>query len=387
VRQVRERSTSMGTKAGRVSFLIVLALTVATWSGTGWGAEAAAAKSDQQPQGSKESGGQAQEGDGEADQEKPKSLEQQMEELRQELRKMRNEVEARKKLEVTEEEREKKAEDILTAAGREYTLIKKGAIGLEYSIDYSYFSGDVIKDAANVEQRSNHNITNQIYTEYGLKENLSVNATIPFCYKYNRAGTDSAQDATDLGDVSLGAQYQPYKAGGDLPTTILSAGVTLPSGSSPYKINPATSLATGSGFYALNAGASLSKTMDPLVAFANLSYTYNFEASGLNQNWSDGRNLTSVDPGSTVGLALGFGYALSYKASLNLSAQFAYTFSNVYHFNGAADYRNGSSMAGTFSIGTGWRITPARTITLKLGIGLTSSDPDFSLSVRVPFEL
>lgn len=321
------------------------------------------------------------------DEEAPKTVEQQMEELRQELRKMQNEMEARKKLEVTEEEKEKKAEDILSAAGREYTLIRKGILGIEYSLNYSYFSGDVIKDAAVVEKRSNHNITNQAYVEYGLKENFSVNGTLPFCYKYNKVGTDHSQEATDLGDISLGAQYQPYKAGGDLPVTILSAGVIFPTGSSPYKINPDTSLSTGSGFYGLNAGASFSKTMDPLIAFANLNYTYNFEASGLDQNWADGRKLTSVDPGSSIGLGMGFGYALSYKASLNLSAQLAYTFTNVYHFSNAADYRNGSYMSASFGIGTGWRITPARSISLKLGIGLTNNDPDFSFTARVPFEL
>ncbi|GFO56402.1 hypothetical protein GMSM_34090 [Geomonas sp. Red276] len=322
-----------------------------------------------------------------ADEEAPKGIEQQMEDLRQELRKMQSEMEARKKLEVTEEEKEKKAEDILTAAGREYTLIKKGNIGLEYSLNYSYFSGDVIKDAAVVEKRSNHNITNQVYTEYGLKENLSVNATLPFCYKFNKVGSDASQEASDLGDVSVGMQYQPYKAGGDMPVTILSAGASFPTGSSPYKINTENSLATGAGFYSLNAGASLSKTIDPLVAFANLIYTYSFEASDLDQNWSNGSKLTSVDPGSSVALALGFGYALSYKASLNMSAQFAYNYSNVYHFSNGTDFRNGSSTSATFNIGTGWRITPARSISLKLGIGLTNNDPDFSFTVRVPFEL
>lgn len=314
------------------------------------------------------------------------TVEEQLKELKQQVEKLRKEAEARKRLEVSEEEKGKKAEEILSAAGREYTLLKKGVTSLEYSFTYSYFSGDVIKDAALVEKRSNHNLTNQIYVERGLRDNLSVNAAVPFAYKYNRVGTDKAQQATDLGDLSLGMQYQPLMAGGDMPAMIYSAGLTLPFGSSPYKINPDTTLATGSGFYAVNAGAALSKTMDPLIAFGNLSYTYNLPATDLNQNWKDGRNLIRVDPGSIIGMALGFGYALSYKASLNLSVQGSYAFSNEYKFSNADPYKNGSSVGASFNIGTGWRVTPSRTVSLRLGIGLTSNDPDFSFSVRVPFE-
>ena len=321
------------------------------------------------------------------DDQSPAGMTRQLKELKQQVDKLRKEGEARKRLEVSEEEKEKKAEDILTAAGREYTLMKKGTLGLEYSFMYSYFSGDVIKSAASVEQRSNHSITNQIYTEYALRDNFSANLTVPFAYKFNKVGTDASQEATDFGDVSLGVQLQPFQAGSDIPAAIFSAGVSLPFGSSPYKINPATSLATGSGFYSVNAGASLSKTMDPLVAFGNLSYNYNLDAGGLNQNWADGRNLTKVEPGSSVAMALGFGYALSYKASLNLSTQVSYAFSNQYQFSNAASYGSGSSVSASFNIGTGWKITPARSISLKLGIGLTSNDPDFSFSLRVPFEM
>jgi len=73
----------------------------------------------------------------------PKSLEQEVKELREEVQRIRNENEARKKLEVPEEEKSKSVEDILSAAGRQYTLLKKGTIGLEYQLDYSYYSGDV----------------------------------------------------------------------------------------------------------------------------------------------------------------------------------------------------------------------------------------------------
>jgi hypothetical protein len=316
----------------------------------------------------------------------PEDFRRQLEELQQQVKKLREEAVARKRLAISTEEKEEKAADILSAASRKYILLKKGTLGFEYSFNYAYFSGDVIQKAAIVEQHSNHTFTNVFFTEYALRDNLTVNATLPFVYKYNRVGTSNAQEATDFGDFSLGVQYQPFKTGGHMPAAIFNAGVTLPLGTSPYKVVPDQGLGTGSGFYSVNAGVSLSRTMDPLVAFGSLSYTHNFPAGGLDQNWQDGRTLIGVDPGSSVGLGLGFGFALSYKASLNVSAQFGYTLSNEYHFSNAETYRNGSTVSTTFYIGTGWRVTPTRSVYLKLGIGLTSNDPDFSFSVRVPFE-
>ena len=316
----------------------------------------------------------------------PAALRKELEQLKDEVQKMHKEADARKKLEISPEEKDKSAEDILSSAGRDYTLMKKGTLGLEYSFSYSYYSGDVIEDSAIVEQRSNHNLTNQVFVEYALRDNLTLNTGVPFVYKYNRVGTSTAQDATDFGDITLGVQMQPFKAGGDYPSAILTGGFTLPFGTSPYKIVPGEGQATGSGFYAANAGISLSKTMDPLVAFGNLGVTYNFAATGLDQNWSDGRNLVEVDPGSSVGVVLGLGYALSYKASLNLSTQFSYALGSEYHFSNASTTESGSTVSARFNIGTGWKVFKKQSVSVKLGIGLTSNDPDFTFSVRVPFE-
>lgn len=318
----------------------------------------------------------------------PKSLEQELQELKQEVQRIRSENEARKRLEVPEEEKGKSVEDILSAAGRQYTLLKKGTVGLSYTFGYAYYSGEVISitDVTTVERRSNHNLTNTITAEYAIWDNLSISTGIPFIYKYNRVGTSDSQDATDLGDISVSFQAQPFKSGGKIPTAILSAGVNFPTGSSPYKVDPAKTLPTGSGLYSFSAGLSLSKVLDPLVAFGNLSYNYSLPEEGLSQKWGKSNVLTKVDPGSSIGLALGFGYSLSYQASLNLSAQFNYTFSNKYTLNNNTVSESGDSVSSSFNVGTGWRITPTRSIYAGLGIGLTNNDPDMSFSIRLPFE-
>jgi hypothetical protein len=316
----------------------------------------------------------------------PQTLEQEVRELRQEVQKIRSENEARKKLEVPEEEKGKTIEDILSAAGRQYSLLKKGTIGLSYTFNYSYYSGDAINEASVVERRYNHNVANIITTEYALRNNLTVSANFPFDYKYNRVGTASSQEATDLGDISLGLTLQPFLWKGSMPTTIFSVGVSLPTGSNPYKINTSHSLATGSGYYSVNAGVSLSKVIDPLVAFGNLSYSYGLPAEGLSQYWSKTQTLTKMEPGSSIGVSFGFGYALSYQASLNMGAQISYSFDNKYTINDTQTFENGTNLSAAFNVGTGWRISPARSIYVSLGLGLTVNDPDISLSLKLPFE-
>ena len=316
----------------------------------------------------------------------PQGLEQEVRELRQEIDKIRSENEARKRLEVPEEEKSKSVEDILSAAGRQYSLLKKGMVSLSYSFNYSYFSGDVFDASTHVERRSNHNLTNTITAEYALLNNVTVSTNIPFCYKYNEVQTQRAQDATDFGDISLGVTFEPFKSGRNIPTTIFNVSASFPTGSSPYKVNLNNSLPTGSGTYSLSGGVSLSKVLDPLVAYGSLSYSYGLSEGNLNQYWEKTARLTRVDPGSNIGLALGFGYALSYQASLNMSAQFTYSFNSKYTINETATAESGTSLSSMFNIGTGWRITPARSLYVSLSLGLTNNDPDVGLTFKLPYE-
>lgn len=315
----------------------------------------------------------------------PENLDQQVQYLRKEIQKMRSENEARKKLEIPEEEKGQTIDDILSAAGRQYNLLKQGTVSLSYSLLYDYFSSDAVSESTTVERRSNHNLTNTITAEYALFNNLTISTGIPFVYKYNRVGTREAQDTTELGDVSLNLSVQPLKAGGSMPPLIFSFGLSLPTGESPYKVNQSESMSTGAGYYSVSGGFSLSKVIDPLVAFGNMNYTYGFKED-VDQYWSKTQKLTAVEAGSSLGASFGFGYALSYQASLNMSTQLSYSFGSTYTINDQQTYKSGSNLSATFNVGTGWRVTQSRSIYISLGIGLTNNDADFSLGFRVPFE-
>jgi len=47
---------------------------------------------------------------------------------------------------------------------------------------------------------------------------------------------------SDLGDTTISLNYQPFKSGGDWPTTTIMMAIILPTGRSPYEINRDTDL-------------------------------------------------------------------------------------------------------------------------------------------------
>jgi outer membrane biosynthesis protein TonB len=311
-------------------------------------------------------------------------LQQELESLQEEMKHLREQQEARRKLEITEDEKAAKEKEILEAAGREYTTMKSNTLGLELNFNYQYYSYDVLTQATEVEQHANHNLTSSIFTEYAVLDNLTLNLNVPFSYKWDRTGTDVAKEVTDIGDVSVGFQYQPLRSGSALPTTILFGSFSFDMGRSPYEINIDKDLATGNGYYSASAGLSMSKTIDPIIAFGNVSYNYTFKAEGLSQP-RNGLTLTEVDPGDSISGSLGMGFALSYNVSMNFSYQYTYRFSSTYVWKEIADTHSGSNTQSMLYIGTGWRFTPKTSLNMKVGIGLTDEDPDFVVSFRLPF--
>lgn len=319
--------------------------------------------------------------------EKLNQLQKQLESLQQEMKDLKKQAEVRKKLEITQEEKAKKEKEILETAGNEYTLMKQNTLGVEYNMTYQYYSSDNVNLLAlTAERNATHTLKNSLFFQYALKDNVTLNFNVPFVYTYDRTGTSNSKEVTDLGDPSFGFNYQPFKSGGSLPTTIVFGSFSLPMGRSPYEINPDTELATGNGYYSASAGISLSKTIDPIIAYGSLSYTYDVEVSDLDQKYSDGRILTKVEPGADIGLNIGIGYSLSYNASMTFSYQYVHRFENLYHYQNSATVSSGTSTSSILSIGTGWRFSPQYTVNLKVGIGLTDEDPDFIFTLRLPFE-
>jgi hypothetical protein len=307
-----------------------------------------------------------------------------IEELEKRINELTEEGRARRKLEITEQEKQEKEKEVLEAVGREYSLDPKHTLNLDYSLSYSYSPSERITNQLLIEREIDHTIRHIISTTYSILDNLALSTSVPFVYRYNEVGTDEELDETDIGDISLGFLLQPIKSKAGEVRTILSFSAMLPSGRSPYKINPETELSTGNGVYAFVLNASFSKQIDPVVAFWNIGYTYRMDATGLDYRVLENYILEEVEAGDSVSVGAGLGYALSYKVSVNSSFSYTYQFSNTYHYRGASrTIESGDTAEATFGVGVGWRATNKTTLSFSLGYSLSGSG--FSFTFRAPF--
>lgn len=316
-----------------------------------------------------------------------KNLHAQIQSLEEEVEKLRVESDARKKLKMTEAEERKEEEEILSAAGREYTMAEAGTLSFDYSFSYTHNTFDEANwSEGRIKHTNNHSLTNSVSAKYALFDNLSLGTDIPFKYKYHELGTSGSKDVSDLGDISLSANWQPFRISGDMPSFIMTSSVSIPTGRSPYEINPDIDLATGNGVYSASIGFNTNKNIDPVVLFGGMSYSYQFEKSGLTHHLSSGRTLTKVVPSDGIGTSLGLGYAMSYKVTVNAAISASYSFGTTYKYKDGGSRTTGTDLTSSLNLGTGLRVSPEKTISVNVGIGLSNDASDFSFSFRIPFD-
>ena len=202
--------------------------------------------------------------------------------------------------------KETNLEEVFTSNERQYSLIKQGDISSYYDIDYTYYR-DTQLDLEmaqgqlyqlRVQENATHSLTNTFTAQYGLRDNLTLTASLPLVAK-----TDLLKDTSTagLGDISFGARWEPFPLkAGRLPL-ILFGNVSTKTGDSPYEINATSDLATGKGYYSAGVGASTRKYIDPVVLFASVSANYGFKESGLDQRRGS-RVIEAFEPGISGGL-------------------------------------------------------------------------------------
>ncbi len=313
-------------------------------------------------------------------------LQKKIEILQKQVKILYDEKQARKKLVITDDEKSKKEKELLTAAGKKYSLAAKNTLVMEYDFSYSYYSNDILKfEPVDVKHEYEHVINNIVSAEYSVFDNLTLTGTIPFVYKYDKVGTTSSSKVSDVGDISLSLKYQPVKTVSDMVTPILFGGISLDTGKSPYEINLEEELSTGAGSSSAFLGVSLSSVIDPAVVFGSLSYSYNDNARGLNQKISEDKILESVEPGGEISVSSGFGLSFSYFMSINLKYQLIYRFSSKYNYKDGTTDTGSATSTSILNIGTGWRVYNKYSLYVDLGIGLTPDAPDFTIFVRLPY--
>ena len=300
---------------------------------------------------------------------------------------------------------EKALEEVFEAAETSYSLLKKGGVGLNYSFDYSYYgdqrlgliiepqlnkNGEVTGSSnilsADVNPSATHTFTNSFALDYGLMNNVTIGGRIPLIAKF-----DSEADITNfsVGDLSGTVRWQPW---GIVPGTIsktLFGSVKLKTGDSPYEIDNNKHLASGSGYYSISGGASVSKVLDPVVLFGSGTYGYNFAETDLNQV-REGSVLKEVHPGSSISGSMGFAYSLSYDVSLSVSFQASYNDETRFVLQRGRETVEstvGSQVTGLMNFALGVRVSPKTITNINIGFGMTESAPDFLVGFSMPIDI
>ncbi|MYM96757.1 transporter [Duganella vulcania] len=278
----------------------------------------------------------------------------------------------------------------LTAVDKQYSLIRRNQLAVTYDLTYSYVGEErIVTDLANgsttlfnIENTSSHSITNTFSADYGVLDNLTGNVTLPLISRYSDNNLSNGV-SNSLGDLSVGARWQPFEAHRDTPNLTVTSNVRLPTGRSPFKIIAGSGEATGSGVGAFSAGLNVNKIVDPVALFGSLNFTASLPAKNLWQV-NGTRVLTRVQPGNTIGFGMGFAYALSYGISTTISFQEAISAGSKLRFADGLEAKTHMQTSSILNMGLGYRISPKTTVNLSVGIGLTPDSPNMTVGMNIP---
>ena len=231
---------------------------------------------------------------------------------------------------------------------------------------------------------------------YGLTSRLEVEARIPYVYRHDRVTTLAQRDETisrtteldgqQIGDVEFSARYQLNDVRPGHPIFVANARIKPPTGLGPYDVGydqfgVATSLATGSGFWAVEGGLTMLYPTDPAVVFASISYLHNLPRDIDKE--IGGAFVGRVEPGGAISASLGFGLALNPRFSVSFGYSHSYIFPTKTQI-GTTVQQSNSLQVGSLLMGWSYRINERMTLTNNFEFGVTSDAPDMRMVVAAP---
>lgn len=298
-----------------------------------------------------------------------------------------------------------------------------GGFSLEPGLSYTYYdtrqlflNGFLALDSIflgnlGIDQINAHTWTFDLTGRYNWGGRWQLDANLPFITRsttYESAGaggsTTAFSDATvragpRLGDVSVGLSYKFIDETPSRPDMVASVRIKAPTGKNPYGIKVEQTsgntnlsvpddLPTGNGVWSITPGISLIKTIDPVVLFANASYTFHKTESFSDISPQAGVRVPGkVEQGNYLQLGVGMAFALNQRMSLSMSfSQLISKHSRIKPNGGPWQKVDGSNAnAAYFNMGMTYALTDRLTMVPNLSIGLTPDATNFSLSVKFPY--
>jgi hypothetical protein len=263
-----------------------------------------------------------------------------------------------------------------------------------------------------IDRVTSDSLTYDLIGRYAITPRLSVNLDVPYVGRatdYQQGGAGGSAAAIDeaqssgkgIGDVNLSVNYKILTETSSRPDTVLTFGVTAPSGLAPYGIkwyNVATSQyeefavpsrqPTGNGVWQGTLGSSFVKTMDPAIVFGNIGYIHSL-IRGFDDISTDPQITTpgSVKLSDIYYYGAGLAFAFNDRSSLSLS------FSDRINGKDSLRAEGGSwtkvigsqANAATLNLGFTYALDSHTTLITILGMGMTPDAPDFTLTFKIPY--
>lgn len=234
-------------------------------------------------------------------------------------------------------------------------LLRKGQSALEFGLSYARAEKTFLPTLRTEQSTA----TASLSIRHGLRDNLQLSASLPYrtqrttLYAPDRLSTHSNQ----LGDAALGLLGVALRENSGRPALIWSLSAIAP---------------TGPGDAGIGAGASLTRSLDPVVLFASMNYLY-----GIRTDINDpDRNLAKHN------LAYNAGFAFAANDSVAFAAQLIGSRRNY--------GRNDSGIwlpreQHQLQLGLTYLLSPGLYVEPTVAFGLGSSTPDVTLGINIPY--
>lgn len=289
------------------------------------------------------------------------------------------------------------------------SLLGRGRLVIEPSIEYSrssnnrlVFRGAVIAEGIQIglleaNDTARDTVVASMAVRYAVTDRLEIEARVPYIYRNDRVTTLS-QNSTqttrtfelnggDIGDVEISARYQMNEGRNGMPLFVASGRIKSDTGRGPFDLardtqGVATELATGSGFWGVQAGVSVLYPTDPVVLFGNIGYLYNIERD-VDKEFG-AVTVGNVDPGDSISGGFGFGFALNPRFSYSMGYSHAYVMETESELNDTVQ-TSSALQVGTLQFGMSFRASERLTVATSVDVGVTEDAPDVRVSLRTPF--
>jgi len=270
-------------------------------------------------------------------------------------------------------EESKRAQDIFLR--EQLVLFRQGELQLEFGTLYSQETREqfVLLNNAVTPAKITVSSVNPILTlRYNLIDNLELDVDIPFVAikrKIDLGVTRIHTDDQGLGDISGALRYQLWYELGARPSVILDLNGKSHTGDIGL-LQTGDGTLTGTGHWNVGAGITLVKTVDPVVFYGRVGYTYTLE-----------RN--DSDPGDEISYRIGMGFSLNDRVSFNMQVLGAYV--ERLELNGD---KIASSSLNIISLQFGVTVLLAKHLFLEpsVNVGLTDDAADVVVGLSVPFQ-